>query len=414
LFHKRHIDKQLHYGFSVTSISMSRIPRSIKPLLNVSRREARRLFSIPLYMFCMIVAPVVCCIFFLTLMKSGSPTGIPVAVIDLDNSTNSRSLARNIEAFQHTKVIAHCRTFGEARRMIQRGEIYGAFLIPENFSKELQAQRQPTVSYYCNYAYFTAASLAFQDFKTMSELAGGAATQSTLQAKGVDKQHTSAFLQPIAVEKHVLGNPWVNYSVYLNNILVPAALMIFIFLTTVYSIGVELKERTAYEWIGTAGNSIFRAITGKLLPQTIIFLAIGIFCDFLMFGVMKFPCQCGMPTMLAITFLFILASQGFGVFLVGLIPHFRFAMSLASLWAIVSISMSGFTFPVTSMSPALKALSFCFPLRHYFQIYACAALNGYPLHYCLVHILMLLTLVLLPLTVLYRLKGVLLTYRYEP
>lgn len=393
---------------------MASFASRVKTTLNVSRRETRRIFSNPLYVFCMLVAPVFCFVFFLTLMGQGSPTNIPVAVIDLDNSTTSRNLVRNIESFQHTKVIAHCGSFGEMRRMMQRGEIYGAFYIPSGFSKDLQAQRQPTVSYYCNYAYFTAASLAFQDFKTMSELTGGAATRSTLRAKGVDEQHVGAFLQPVVVEKHLLGNPWVNYSVYLNNVLVPAALMIFIFLTTVYSIGVELKDGTARDWILLSGNSIFKAIMGKLLPQTVIFFLLGAFYNFLMFGVMRYPCHCGMPVMLLMTWLFILASQGFGVFLIGLIPHFRFAMSLTSLWAVVSVSMSGFTFPVTSMSPALKALSVCFPLRHYFQIYVCEGLNGYPLYYCLDRVLWLLLFVVLPLTVLYRLKGVLLTYKYEP
>ena len=117
-------------------------------------------------------------------------------------------------------------------------------------------------------------------------------------------------------------------------------MMIFIFLTTVYSIGVELKDGTARKWILLADNSIFKAVMGKLLPQTAIFFVLGTFYNFLMFGVMKYPCHCGIPAMLVMTYLFILASQGFGVFLIGLIPNFRFAMSMSSLWAIISISMS--------------------------------------------------------------------------
>ncbi len=82
----------------------------------------------------MIIAPVACFVFFLTLMGRGVPTELPVAIVDLDNSSNSRSLTRNIESFQHTKVIAHCRDFSEMRDMMQGGKIYGAFLSRENFS----------------------------------------------------------------------------------------------------------------------------------------------------------------------------------------------------------------------------------------------------------------------------------------
>ena len=52
-------------------------------------------------------------------------------------------------------------------------------------------------------------------------------------------------------------------------------MMIFIFLTTVYSIGVELKDGTARKWILLADNSIFKAVMGKLLPQTAIFFVLG-------------------------------------------------------------------------------------------------------------------------------------------
>ena len=248
----------------------------------------------------------------------------------------------------------------------------------------------------------------------MSELAAGAAGRAVLTAKGATDDQAQEFLQPIVVDTHLLGNPWLNYSVYLNNITLPGALMIVIFLLTVYSIGVELKDKTAYKWISLSGNSIFNAVTGKLLPYTAVFFLMALVYNLLLYGVLRFPCHCGMPVMVVVSFLFVLASQALGVFFVGLLPHFRFAMSVASLWGILSLSMSGFTFPVTEMSPLLKGLSVCFPLRHYFLIYVDQALNGYPLYYSWGEVLWLMLFLLLPLTVLYRLKGVLLTYRYEP
>lgn len=393
---------------------MNGFVESLKATLAVSRREVRRIFTSPLLVFSTMVGPVFCFVFFVTLMGKGLPDSVPVAVVDLDRSYNSRALVRSLKAFQHTHVSYYCANFSEARDLMQRGKIYGIFYIPEDLSKDLQAQRQPTISYYCNYAYYSVASLVFQDFKMMSELAVGAATRSSLRARGAGLKTEEAFLQPVTVERHLLENPWTNYSVYLNNLLLPAVLVLFVFLTTVYTIGVELKRQTARQWISLARGSIFTAVIGKILPQSLLFLILGVFYNFLMYGVLGFPCLCGIPTMLMVTALLVFASQGFGIFLMGLIPHLRFAMAMACLWAIVGISMSGFTFPITSMPPVLKALSLCFPIRHYFLIYVCEALNGYSLYYCLHDILWLLMFMMLPLTVLYRLKGVLLTYRYEP
>lgn len=107
----------------------------------------------------------------------------------------------------------------------------------------------------------------------MSELAGGAIGRATLYAKGATEDQAMAFLQPIVIDSHVLNNPWLNYSVYLSNTIIPGILMLLIFMTTVYTIGSEMKTNTQRRWMGMADNSITVALTGKLLPQTVVSLS---------------------------------------------------------------------------------------------------------------------------------------------
>ena len=109
-------------------------------LWNVARRECRRLVSRPLYLFCMVIAPLFCYIFFTTLMDSGLPTDMPVGVVDQDMSATSRQLIRNLDAFEQTAVVARYPTVNEARTAMQRGEIYGFFYIPEGTSAKAQAR----------------------------------------------------------------------------------------------------------------------------------------------------------------------------------------------------------------------------------------------------------------------------------
>ena len=72
-------------------------------LLNVMKRELRRLVSRPLYLFCMVIAPLFCYIFFTTLMDSGLPTDMPVGVVDRDMTATSRQLVRNHSAWNNSK-----------------------------------------------------------------------------------------------------------------------------------------------------------------------------------------------------------------------------------------------------------------------------------------------------------------------
>lgn len=233
------------------------------------KREFRRLVSRPLYLFCMVIAPLFCYLFFTTLMDSGLPTDMPVGVVDRDMTATSRQLARNLDAFEQTAVVARYPDIAAARTAMQQGEIYGFYYIPEGTGAKAQAQRQPKVSFYTNNTLLIAGSLLFKDMKMMSELASGAAARSVLYAKGATEEQAMAFLQPIVIDTHALNNPWLNYSVYLCNTFAPGMLMLLIFMITVYSIGVEIKERTAREWLRTGNNSIWISLAGKLLPHKI-------------------------------------------------------------------------------------------------------------------------------------------------
>lgn len=383
-------------------------------LWNVVKRECRRLVSRPLYLFSMVGAPLFCYIFFTTLMGSGLPQDMPVGIVDQDQTSTTRQLVRTLDAFQQSKVVAHYPAFNEAREAMQRREIYGFYYIPEGTTAEAQAQRRPTVSFYTNNTLLIAGSLLFKDMKTMSELASGAVVQATLLAKGATDDQAMAYLQPIIIDTHPLQNPWLNYSVYLNNTFAPGVLMLLIFMVTVFSIGVEIKERTARQWLRMGHNSIWISLAGKLLPHTAIFFLMGILYNVYLYGFLHFPCNSGIGPMLLATLCLVLASQGMGILMIGILPTLRLGLSFASLWGVLSFSMCGLSFPLMGMHPTLQALANLFPLRHYFLIYVDQALNGYPMIYSWTNYVALLLFMLLPFLVAPRLKGGLIYYKYIP
>ncbi len=383
-------------------------------LLNIAKREVLRIAIRPLYLFCMIIAPVFCYLFFTTLMANGLPTDLPAGVVDLDNTSTTRNIIRNLDAFQQTHIVAHYPSVMEARKAIQRGEIYSFYYIPEGTTEATLASRQPKVSFYVNYSYLIAGSLLYKDQRTISELAAGAVGRATLYAKGATEDQAMAFLQPIVIDTHALNNPWLNYSVYLCNTLFPGILMLLIFLTTIYTLGEEVKNGTGRELMRLADNSITKVLIGKLLPHTLVFFVIAVFYNVYLYGYLHYPCHSGIFPMLLAGLLLVLSSQAFGVFLFGLFGSFRLALSAASLWGVISFSISGFTFPVMAMHPTLQALCVLFPLRHYYLLYVNFALNGYPLIYAWQAVAALLVFLLLPFLVLKKLRTILLQYVYVP
>ena len=386
----------------------------IRSLLLVMERECRRLVSRPLYVFCMVVAPLFCYFFFTSLMSSGLPSDMPIGLVDQDNTSTTRKIARNLDAFEQIHIVDEFANVSEARIAVQRGDIYGFYYIPKGFSMQLQSRRQPKISFYTNYSYLIAGSLLYKDMRMMSELTSGSAARAQLYARGATEAQAMSFLQPIVIDTHPINNPWLNYSVYLCNTLVPGILMILIFMVTVFSIGGELKDGTARQWLVIGNRSIWIALAGKLLPQTIIFFVMGIIYNVYLYGVLHFPCHSGIFPMILATLLLILASQSCGVVMFGTLPTLRLGLSFASLWGVISISISGFSFPVMAMHPVLQGLCNLFPLRHYFLIYADQALNGREMIYSWESYVALMLFILLPFLIARRLKAILIYDKYKP
>ncbi len=386
----------------------------MRVVYEIMMRELLILRQNHIYRFCMVLFPVLVIFFFTSIMDDGLPTEMPVGVVDLDNTATSRSLVRRLDGFQMSRVVARYPSVTEARRAIQRNEIYGFLYIPKGTTDKLLASRQPKVSYYYTYTSIAAGSMVMKDMKTISTLGSAAVGQATMRARGLTDRQIQAVLQPIKIDLHQIANPWSNYNVYLSTVMVPGIIMLFIFLISTYSLGTELKFNTSKQWLEMAGGNITLAMLGKFLPQTIIWLAIVFGYEWYVFYHLGFPHQGGPWLLVLLGLMQVLASQGFGIFAFGLMPSLRMSMSVSSLWAVLSISMAGSAFPVMGMDGALQSLSWLFPLRHYWMMFQICVFNGYPLIEAWFHFVALAAFMLLPWLVIKKIKNAMLTYVYIP
>ena len=386
--------------------------RRLSSILEVMRREWGILRTRPIYFFGMILAPFLTAFLLLYMMAGGLPQDMPVAVVDEDGSATSRALVRSLDAFQSSRVSLRALSMQEALSAMRRGEVYAIYHIPRGLQAHAGSARQPKIHYYTNGSYLMAGSFTFRDMKMLSELASAKVGLQTGQARGRTEEQIMGAIQPIRVQLEVMSNPWLNYSAYLTTTILPGVLQLMIFLITSYSIGVEIKRRTARSWLAAADGSMVRALVGKLLPHTLIFLLVGWSLQGLLYGWMGYPLQSSWWSMAGAMLALVLSAQSLGAFFVALIPVLRMSLSLGSLLGMLSFSISGMSIPVSTMSPAVQALSHIFPLRYYYQIGINQALVGAPWVEAMPLYLGLLAFLLLPLVTLPRLRHFLLHMDY--
>ena len=387
----------------------------ISQILDIALRELNIIVrKNRIYGFCMVVFPFMLVLFFTTMLDEGIPQDLPIGVVDQDNSATSRGLIRNLDAMQTSRVIYRFANITEARNAMQEGKVYAYIYIPDGTASKLLAGRQPKISYYYTMTCLTAGSMASKDMKTIGMLGSAAVGQATLSAKGASPTQIKAALQPITIDAHMIANPEGSYNYSLTTVFVPGILMLFMALLSAYALGMEMKFDTGKEWLARADGNIVVAIIGKYIIHALIFLLVIFLYQYYIFNVLHFPHLGGTWSILRLTVLQVVSSLGFGIFSFGLMPSLRMSMSVCSLWYVLSLSMCGSAFPIAGMDPPLQAISWLFPLRHYWMLYQATVLNGFPVIDVWFHLVALVAFALLPWFVIRKVKNAMLNYVYIP
>lgn len=376
----------------------------LRILVNSIIRGWKQLARRPLYICMMVIVPLVSAWFFFDLMEDGVVKRTPVGIVDLDKSDLSRTLTRNLNSLQQVEIKTTFGSYQEAIDAVQRGEVNGFFFIPSDFSTKALSGQKPTLSYYINYSYYAPASMQFKGFKTISVLANGGIVSSVLTTAGMPKEMVSATLQPVVTHVHPLKNPWLSYTYYLSSSFVPCLLALIVMLITVFSIGMEWHAGTSRNWLRTADNSIVLATFTKMFPHSFIFINVGLAIQYMMYVKYGFPLNCNPWNMIAAMALLVLACQGFALFIISLVPNFRYASTICTLLGMLSFSFCGFSLPEEAMYSWVSPLGYLMPIKYYFLIYADQALNGIDLHYSRLYYVILILYSVLPVTMLWKLR----------
>lgn len=372
-------------------------------IIAVARRELRIIRQRPIYLLGSVGVIAFCAIFFLTFLKDGLPSDVPIGLVDYDYSSTSRNFCQQLDATQLGKVV-HYDSFAAAREDMNRGKIAAVCVVPVGMNDDIQANRQPKITFYVNGLYFVSGALAWKDLLQMVNLTNGAVQRQAFRARGYNDSQIMGMIRPVDVDVHQIGNVGTNYNYYLSSVLLPGVLEMIVIIVLIYSLGAELKYGTSRHLLQTSGNSIVTALAGKLLVWTLTFSAIGLILILLLFHRLHFPLAGSIWNMFLGIFLMIFASEAIAIFILEMLPVPRLALSIGALYSVLGFSLSGFTLPIEAMPPYIQGLAAAFPLRHYYLFYVQEAIFGAGFAGWWKQMIYLLIFILLPLIGLVRLK----------
>lgn len=378
----------------------------------IVKRELERMTSRRLYFGVCIILPLFCVFFMSTIFGSGQMENIPIGIVDMDQTVTSRQISRTLGTVS-TVSLKYESDPQEARNALLKKEIYAYVVIPHNFESDLKGGRNATIPYYIHFALLSVGIEVEAALETVFAEIALAPVAIAGASSGASGEKVESFVLPINFEPHPLFNPSLDYSIYLVNPFFYVLFQIIILLVTMYILGSEIKFKTSDDWLKTANMNIFVAVTGKLLPYTIIFIIMGIFANFVMFDILHIPLEASFLRVNINTVLFIIASQAFGVFIFSLFPALSIIISVASMIGSLGATLSGVTFPVFAMHPIVDYSSYLLPIRHFVEINQNILYGNYGFQYAWENVCILLVFMLLAILILPHLKKATLSHKYE-
>lgn len=369
----------------------------MKSFLIIFKREFRLLFYNKSMFTFAVVLPFVSMVFFHSLFIQGVARDLPIAVVDLDNSSISRNIISQLDATPEVKVSFKPASQLEGETLIKELKVYGLVSIPKNLGKDLKQGKQVTIVNQYNGNLLLPGGLENKAFRrAIGTVSAGINIQKQLK-KGIYIKQAKANYQPITSDNHTLSNPYTNYSYYLNSGFLTFFFQIFVILTTIYCFGTDLKYNRGEKLYNIGNGNLISIILGKVTPYTLWFYLVGLILYFTMYVFGDNPLNGSKPTLLLALFLLITSSQAFGILFIALSRSFREALTFGSGFAAVSLSFSGITFPVFGMPTVLQYVSQIFPYTHFLQLFLDQTQRGIPVYYSLNSIIILVILTIFPI-----------------
>ncbi|MBM9913864.1 MULTISPECIES: ABC transporter permease [Stenotrophomonas] len=337
------------------------------------QRELRRLRSNRADLALVTVLPLLMLVVMAWMFSASVMRDVPIAVVDLDHSSDSRLLLRMLDASPGVRIASQPAGMEEARGQLRRLEVFAVVLVPRDVTRQALRGQQGTVFSYYNATYMTTGQSAARDIGDAVS-----AWNARLLRERIGLQVGPGKLRaaPIAVQSDILFNPARSYELFLLPLIFPAVLSLVLALAVAGSLGREIRDGTLPAWLGHAPWS---AIAGKVLPYVLLFSLYGALGAAYLAWLRGDGIAGSVVLLLLAQPLFYLATAAYALFFVGVTRDMGTALSAVGLSIGTALAFSSATFPVIDAPLFTRVWHLLLPLSAYIKLQTQQQFIGSPL-----------------------------------
>jgi len=318
---------------------------SLLRTFSVARKELLHILRDPQTLFFTIFVPVLE-LFMLGYAIDTNVRNVRTVVVDHAGTQESRQLIEKFEKSQDFRVVDQVYRDEEVYEQIVAGKARVGIIIPENFSRRLEAGETAQILVDVD---GTESSIAAEALNVSNAIA---LRESLLRVLGQRQL-------PIEARPRVLFNPDTRSA----NFFIPGLMVVMCqMMSTMLSANaiVREKELGTLEQLYMTPVARGELIFGKMSPYIVLTVFEFCFIAFLMWSIFRVPIHGVFLTLVLISLPFFLANLGVGLWISTKAATREAAGQIALGTFLPSIFLSGYVFPIDSMPWLLKPLAYCF------------------------------------------------------
>lgn len=281
---------------------------------------------------------------------------LPTVVLDESRTAESLALLDQLRNTGSFDIVGYVGDRTALDREIRSGRAMAGVVIPPTFLTDLRRGRTAEAQVIVDAADPLSSSAAMA-----GAAQAGAARSSAILARSTGRG------PPLEVRVRPWFNPGLRSAVYIVPGIIGVLLSITMILITSMSI-VRERERGTLEQLIVTPIDKTSLMLGKIIPFVLVGyvqMTVVLLLGRLLFDV---PVRGSLPLLYLLTFAFIVASLGMGLFISTAVRSQTQAMQLGFFFLLPNILLSGFMFPREAMPVAAQWIGLVLPLTHFLKV----------------------------------------------
>ena len=287
---------------------------------------------------------------------NNEPRNQTVAIVDHDNTSASRRLARWIDATSGVHVVRHLNSIEEAKDLLVHEQVRGFIVIPANFMKKTLLGKSPVIAMAGDANYFLVYGAIVEG--AMGAVLTSAATirVANMVVKGAPIETAAEHWLPVRLNARPLFNDSIGYLQYV----IPAVFILLLHQTLLLGtglLGADFNQHLKSGKEKPDDLSAFHILAARFSLMFIIYLVLSLFYMGICFGYYGIARNAGLGDLWLMILAFTGATTALGLLFGVLVPRTELVAPIVMISSLPLVFSAGFVWPLESLPRAIIMIS---------------------------------------------------------